>query len=198
MRFSLLFAVVLASLMTLDPAIAPAQEAASSESPDVGEVAPDFALPGATRYGPLREPARLSDYQGKTVVLAFFPRARTKGCTVQMETYRDQYATLFNNGKDVIVIAASVDPDTMLASWARDSNFPMLFVSDVDGVAGRSYGAFDAQRKLDRRALFVIGPDGRVVYRAIPFREMTEEAYIELGKAVASSRGPKSREPKSR
>jgi peroxiredoxin Q/BCP len=48
-------------------------------APDVGQVAPDFALPGATRYGPLREPARLSDFKGKTVVLAFFYRARTKG-----------------------------------------------------------------------------------------------------------------------
>ena len=42
-------------------------------------MAPDFALPGATRYGRLRDPVRLSDFRGKTVVLAFFYRARTKG-----------------------------------------------------------------------------------------------------------------------
>ena len=48
-------------------------------APEVGSVAPDFALPGATRYGLLRDPVRLSDYRGKTVVLAFFYRARTKG-----------------------------------------------------------------------------------------------------------------------
>lgn len=59
---------------------AAAQDAAApSTAPDVGQVAPDFALPGATRYGPLREPARLSNFKGKTVVLAFFYRARTKG-----------------------------------------------------------------------------------------------------------------------
>ncbi|HXV86982.1 MAG TPA: hypothetical protein VD793_09795 [Gemmatimonadales bacterium] len=46
---------------------------------EVGVVAPDFALPGATRHGVLREPVRLSDYKGKTVVLAFFFRARTRG-----------------------------------------------------------------------------------------------------------------------
>ena len=46
---------------------------------DVGTVAPDFALPGATRYGVLRAPIHLSDFRGKTVVLAFFIRARTKG-----------------------------------------------------------------------------------------------------------------------
>ncbi|GAC1693855.1 MAG: hypothetical protein NVS9B3_12090 [Gemmatimonadaceae bacterium] len=45
----------------------------------VGDVAPDFTLPAATRYGLLRDPVRLSDYRGKTVVLAFFFKARTKG-----------------------------------------------------------------------------------------------------------------------
>jgi peroxiredoxin Q/BCP len=45
----------------------------------VGETAPDFELPGATRYGALANPVRLSDYRGETVVLAFFFRARTPG-----------------------------------------------------------------------------------------------------------------------
>lgn len=44
-----------------------------------GEMAPDFALPGATRYGALQDPIRLSDYRGETVVLAFFFRVRTRG-----------------------------------------------------------------------------------------------------------------------
>lgn len=47
--------------------------------PAVGAMAPDFTLPGATRYGLLQKPASLSDYRGKTVVLAFFFRARTRG-----------------------------------------------------------------------------------------------------------------------
>lgn len=46
---------------------------------EVGAVAPDFALPAATRWGALREPVRLSDFKGSTVVLAFFFRARTPG-----------------------------------------------------------------------------------------------------------------------
>ncbi len=45
----------------------------------VGEMAPDFALPGATRYGALANPIRLGDYRGETVVLAFFFRVRTRG-----------------------------------------------------------------------------------------------------------------------
>ena len=47
--------------------------------PGVNDVAPDFALTGATRYGLLQTPVRLSDYRGRTVVLAFFYQARSKG-----------------------------------------------------------------------------------------------------------------------
>lgn len=46
---------------------------------EVGEMAPDFELPGATRFGVLQDPVRLSDYRGETVVLAFFFRVRTRG-----------------------------------------------------------------------------------------------------------------------
>ncbi len=46
---------------------------------EVGAMAPDFALSGATRYGVLRDPVRLSDFRGRTVVVAFFFRARTRG-----------------------------------------------------------------------------------------------------------------------
>jgi hypothetical protein len=46
---------------------------------EIGAVAPDFALPGATRYGVLAHPVHLSDFKGKTVVLAFFFKARTSG-----------------------------------------------------------------------------------------------------------------------
>ncbi|HEY5440650.1 MAG TPA: hypothetical protein VIJ90_05130 [Gemmatimonadaceae bacterium] len=53
--------------------------APANVSPDVGALAPDFTLPAATRYGVLRDSIKLSDYRGKTVVLAFFFKARTKG-----------------------------------------------------------------------------------------------------------------------
>lgn len=55
------------------------QPAAAPPTLDVGAVAPDFAIPGATRYGTLKNPVRLSDFRGKTVVLAFFFKARTRG-----------------------------------------------------------------------------------------------------------------------
>jgi len=73
----------LALILSLTPAVVAAQHspAAGGAAPplQVGAVAPDFTLPGATRYGVLAKPVRLSDFKGKTVVLAFFYKARTKG-----------------------------------------------------------------------------------------------------------------------
>lgn len=74
--------IALALALTLVPTSAGwAQEAENNPNPplEVGATAPDFAIPGATRYGVLDQPVRLSDYEGKVVVLAFFFRARTKG-----------------------------------------------------------------------------------------------------------------------
>ena len=62
------------------PSAARAQEQPKPPEPlQVGAAAPHFALPGATRYGVLKSPIHLSDFRGKTVVLAFFYKARTKG-----------------------------------------------------------------------------------------------------------------------
>jgi hypothetical protein len=58
---------------------ASAQAATPPAGPQVGDVAPAFTLPGATRYGTLRDPVSLADYKGKVVVLAFFFKARTRG-----------------------------------------------------------------------------------------------------------------------
>jgi len=70
---------VLAGAIALGvPAPAAAQEAGTNLLA-VGELAPDFELPGATRYGVLEQPVRLSDYRGETVVLAFFYKVRTRG-----------------------------------------------------------------------------------------------------------------------
>jgi len=73
-RLSVALALPLAAALAA-PA-APAQEPAPLE---VGATAPDFTLPGSTRYGVLKAPVHLSDFKGKTVVLAFFYKARTKG-----------------------------------------------------------------------------------------------------------------------
>lgn len=75
------YALTLAALALPAVAAAQAPPAPQDTAPplEIGTVAPDFALTGATRYGVLKEPIRLSDFKGKTVVLAFFFRARTRG-----------------------------------------------------------------------------------------------------------------------
>lgn len=106
-----------------------------------------------------------------------------------MEAYRDQYATLFNAGKNVVVIGISADADTTLASWARQSDFPMLFASDVGNEAGTKYGSVDVARKLDTRNLFVIAPDGRIAHVMLSFKVLSPDAYTELAAAVDKSAG---------
>ncbi|HUQ79592.1 MAG TPA: redoxin domain-containing protein [Gemmatimonadaceae bacterium] len=101
-----------------------------------------------------------------------------------MEAYRDQYATLFNNGRKVTVIGISVDADTTLASWAHDADFPVVFASDGEGKVGTAYGAYDQARKIDNRSLYVIGPDGKIAYKTQPFRVLVAEAYTELADVI--------------
>jgi peroxiredoxin len=107
-----------------------------------------------------------------------------------MEAYRDQYATLFNNGRNVVVMGISVDPDTTLASWAREEDFPILFGSDPGGRVGQLYGAYDTKNKVDNRSLFVVGPDGRVAYVTKPFKVLTPSSYTELAAVVDSLAPP--------
>jgi len=77
--------LAIAAMLIVAASAARAQQPAASGSPpvppapEVGALAPDFSLAGATRYGVIRDSLRLSDLRGKTVVLAFFYRARTKG-----------------------------------------------------------------------------------------------------------------------
>ena len=99
-----------------------------------------------------------------------------------MEAYRDQYAKLFNAGRDVVVLGVSVDSDTTLASWARDQQTPILYASDPDQKVGKLYGATSG--KVDDRSLFVIDPSGRIAKRIQPFNQLSQAAYDELEAAV--------------
>lgn len=102
-----------------------------------------------------------------------------------MEAYRDQYATLFNGGKKVVVIGISVDPDTTLANWARESGFPNLFASDPDQTVAKMYGSADGA--FDTRNVFVIAPDGHIASRMMRFNVLSADSYTELGKDVAAT-----------
>lgn len=184
-----LTALTVAALLAT-PATARAQAAAAAPpaGPAVGQMAPEFTINVIGKEGAAK-PLALSSLRGKTVVLAFFPRVRTSGCTTQMETYRDKYMEIFHGGHNVTLISISTDPSDAQQAWAKDANFPMLFGSDVGGSVGTMYGAFNAGAGYDARYLYVIGPDGKITYTAKPFRQMVETAYSELGAAVGKAAG---------
>jgi thioredoxin-dependent peroxiredoxin len=102
-----------------------------------------------------------------------------------MHAYRDQYAQIFNNGQGVVLIAISADPIEQLHAWARDDHFQFLVASDADLAVARQYGALVGRANLTNRNLFVVGPDGRIAFRAVPFREIDPTAYEELADAIA-------------
>jgi peroxiredoxin len=100
-----------------------------------------------------------------------------------MEAYRDQYATLFNNGRKVVVLGVSADPDTMLANWAKETSYPGLYASDSTKQVANLYGSARA------RSVFIVGPDGRITHRIASFNVLSQDAYADLEKAVDSVAG---------
>lgn len=184
-----LTALGLAAVLLVPRAVlSQAAATAAPAGPDVGQVAPDFTINVIGKDGAAR-PMSLASLRGQTVVLAFFPRVRTSGCTTQLESYRDKWSEMFRSGHKVTLIAISTDASADQQAWARDANFPMLFGSDVGGAVGTQYGAFNASAGYDARYLYVVGPDGKISYTAKPFKQMVETAYTELGAAVAKAAG---------
>ena len=84
----------------------------------------------------------------------------------------------------------SIDPDTALAAWAKESRYPGIFVSDSTLAVSRVYGSIrGTTTQVSARNVFVIGPDGRISYRVTPFNVTSQDAYTELGKAVDQAAG---------
>jgi peroxiredoxin len=104
-----------------------------------------------------------------------------------MTAYRDQYASLFNDGQNVVVMGISNDPVEELGSWLKDADFPFVFASDADND-GATYTAFGgglrANNMVDSRAVIVVGPDGRVAGVIPSFNQADPMAYSELGEIV--------------
>ena len=179
--------VALAALAAAAPRASAQQPAAPATVSMMGVVAPDFTAPVQMKGAVSPKPFKLSDYKGQTVVLAFYPKARTQGCTIQMEAYRDKYASLFKDGKQVVLVGVSADADTTLAAWATEKGFQFRLVSDMDGAVARSYATWNEQNKVASRHLIMVGPDGKIVFEQRPFRVTAQEAYTLLGEAVEKS-----------
>jgi len=104
-----------------------------------------------------------------------------------MEAYRDQYASLFNEGRNVVLIGISNDPVEEQASWLKDADFPFLFASDGanNGATYTSFGGgLRDNNSVDSRAVIVVGPDGRVAGVIPKFNQVDPAAYEELASMV--------------
>ncbi|WP_420449554.1 peroxiredoxin family protein [Candidatus Palauibacter sp.] len=104
-----------------------------------------------------------------------------------MRAYRDQYASVFNEGRNVVLVGISNDPVDELASWLKDEDFPFLFASDLHND-GTTYVAFGGglrdSNAVDSRAVIVVGPDGRVAGVIPSFNQVDPAAYDELAAII--------------
>ena len=100
---------------------------------NVSDVAPDFEL--LTDEG---NPVKLSDYRGQTVVLFFYPKADTPGCTIQACGFRDNYPVF--QSKDAVVFGVSPDVPEDLAQWRAQQGFPYNLLADSEHVVSEAYG----------------------------------------------------------
>jgi peroxiredoxin Q/BCP len=154
--------------------------------PDVGQRAPDFSLPWANKdgIGPIEAPYQLASDRGKTVVVAFYPRDFTKGCTAQMRTFAEQYDSLF--GPDVVLVAISTDSVETHGRFAKSLGLPFRLLSDPEQRVSKQYASKDPEG-YNRRTVYVVGPDGRVKFRNMRFNALDPKDYNELRQAVRRS-----------
>jgi peroxiredoxin Q/BCP len=168
---------------------APATQPAAPPPPpeiDLGKIAPDFAIDWADANGQISKQLKLSDIRGKVVVLAFYPADRSSGCTAELTKFRDEYATLFGDG--VVVVPISGDSIASHTSWAQEMKFPFALGSDPQLVVAKQYGSSNPARPYASRTVFVIGKDGKILYRNLKFPALNETAYTELAAEVAKAR----------
>jgi peroxiredoxin len=168
---------------------APRMEGEARNAPlPVGTPAPDFALPDA---GGRR--VRLSDYRGRTVVLVFYPLDWSPGCSQQLDLYQQEKAEFERRG--VQLLGISVDSVYSHGAWAavRGIEFPLLADFNPRGAVARAYNVWREEDGFSERALYVLGPDGRIRYAHVsPFLHHVPDVY-ELFAALDRDPGPPAR-----
>ena len=133
-----------------------------------GEKAPVFTLKNSDD-----EPVELSDFKGSRVILYFYPKDDTPGCTTQACDFRDNYENL--NKSDAVVIGVSPDTSESHKKFKTKYSLPFELLADPDKKVATMYGAFGEKKLYGKvsmgiiRSTFVIAPDGRIekIYRNV-------------------------------
>jgi len=129
--------------------------------PEVGEKAPAFTLPDQSG-----KPVKLSDYKGKTVVLYFYPKDDTPGCTREACSFRDEHSELVKAG--AVVLGVSPDDTSSHARFAGKYKLPFPLLADKDHAVSENYGAWGDKTLYGRkfkgitRSTFLIDGSGTV------------------------------------
>lgn len=152
--------------------------------PKVGHEAPNFEL--LTDEG---EPLRLSDLRGKTIVLYFYPRADTPGCTKEACGFRDDYSAYEERG----VLILGVSPDTVAdqSKFKEKYELPFTLLDDTDHKVSEAYGVWGLKKFMGKeymgvmRTTFLIGPKGTIlrVFEKVKPAEHSQEILAALDQA---------------
>lgn len=155
--------------------------------PEPGWKAPDFTAPWADKagIGSGEEPFVLAKLKGQVVVLAFYPRDFTSGCTAEMRTFADRYATMF---VDAVLVGISTDSLETHVRFAESLGLPFKLLSDPRQRIAAKYGAKGSEG-YNRRVVYVIGKDGKVSWREMQFTATDPKAYDRLQAAIVTARG---------
>jgi len=144
-----------------------------------GGVAPDFAL--VDQYGKTRN---LSDYKGTWVVLYFYPKDDTPGCTTEACNFRDDVFRIRKLNAEVLGV--SVDNQESHAKFAEKHGLPFPLLSDVDGRVAKNYNALWSLGpiKVARRHSFIIDAEGKIakIYRDVDPDTHSNEIIMDLEK----------------
>jgi peroxiredoxin Q/BCP len=124
-----------------------------------GDIAPEFEV-----LSDEEKPVKLSDYRGQRVVLFFFPKADTPGCTTQACGFRDNFPVI--QASNATVLGLSPDQPKALAKWRAKKNLGYTLLSDPDHKVAEAYGVWAEKKMYGKsymgilRSHVVIGPDG--------------------------------------
>ena len=176
--------VIVAALIVL-AALLVARAARAGELPEVGKPAPDFNL--LDQNG---KQHALKDYRGKWLVLYFYPKNDTPGCTQQACAFRDDLNQISELGAQVVGV--SVDDSDSHAAFAKKYHLPFPLLADSKGAVAASYGTLMnlGFMKVARRYTFLIDPQGNVgkVYLSVETSRHSKEIIEDLQKLTSRSK----------
>lgn len=154
---------------------------AHGEMLGVGAVAPDFSTDAV--LGDQATPVKLGDYRGRKVVLYFYPKDNTPGCTKEACSFRDGYVKLQRWG--IVLLGCSIDSADSHRAFARKYSLPFPLLLDPGSKIAKAYGADNGIPilGLDRRITYVIGEDGRIlkVYPSVDPASHADQIVRDLG-----------------